>query len=206
METAQAEPPAESVEMPEVIEPAGLAGVPLDARPFLDESLVTQESQEEDDLSAVQPSLEAVETAPLPGETLQKPSQIEIIEGIGPVYSGKLSAAGVTTTAELLQAAADRKGRQTLAETTGITRDMILKWVNRADLMRVPGVGEEYSDLLEAAGVDTVKELRNRNPQNLHLAMTEINAEKRLVRRLPYLSEVQAWVKAAKELEPLITY
>ncbi|HJW91516.1 MAG TPA: DUF4332 domain-containing protein, partial [Anaerolineales bacterium] len=206
VETAQAEPPAESVEMPEVIEPAGLAGVPLDARPFLDESLVTQESQEEDDLSAVQPSLEAVETAPLPGETLQKPSQIEIIEGIGPVYSGKLSAAGVSTTAELLQVAADRMGRQTLADITGISRNLILKWVNRADLMRVPGVGEEYSDLLEAAGVDTVKELRNRNPLNLHTTLAEVHATKGLVRRLPRLSEVQAWVRAAKELEPLVTY
>jgi hypothetical protein len=105
-----------------------------------------------------------------------------------------------------LQAGADRKGRQTLVDTTGISRGLILKWVNRADLMRVPGVGEEYSDLLEAAGVDTVKELRVRVPENLHRTMTEVNADKRLVRRLPHLSEVQAWVQAAKELEPLITY
>ena len=201
-----AEQPAEPFEAAESVEPAGLAGVPLDTSPFLDEGAVTREGQEGDDLPAVEPPLEVVKAAPLPGETRRKPLQIEVVEGVGPVYAAKLAAAGVTTTAELLQAAADRKGRQTLAETTGITRDMILKWVNRADLMRVPGVGEEYSDLLEAAGVDTVKELRNRNPQNLHLAMTEINAEKRLVRRLPYLSEVQAWVKAAKELEPLITY
>jgi PAS domain S-box-containing protein len=198
--------PAEPLETTESVEPSGLAGVPLDTSPFLDEGPVIQESQREDDLSAVEPPLEAVEAAPLPRETRRKPLQIEVIEGIGPAYAAKLAAAGVTTTAQLLHAAADRKGRQTLAEATGLSRDLILKWVNRADLMRVPGVGEEYSDLLEAAGVDTVKELRTRNPQNLHLAMTEVNADKKLVRRLPYLSEVQAWVKVAKELEPLITH
>ena len=81
---------------------------------------------------------------------------------------------------------------------TSISEKLILKWANRADLMRVPGIGEEYSDLLEAAGVDTVKELRRRIPENLHDAMLKVNEQDKLVRRPPHLSEVQAWVEAAK--------
>lgn len=103
-------------------------------------------------------------------------------------------------------AGSSRKGREDLVEKTGISDKLILKWVNKADLMRVPGIGEEYSDLLEEAGVDTVKELRNRVPNNLYQAMLQVNALKRLVRRTPYLSEVEAWVQAAKELEPIMTY
>ncbi|MCK4975724.1 MAG: DUF4332 domain-containing protein, partial [Anaerolineales bacterium] len=83
---------------------------------------------------------------------------------------------------------------------------LILKWVNRADLMRVPGVGEEYSDLLEAAGVDTIKELRNRNPEHLYQALLEVNEQKSLVRRAPHQSEVEAWVQAAEDIDPLLTY
>jgi len=146
------------------------------------------------------PTAEEVEKAK------RKPWQIEVIEGIGPVYADKLAARGITTTSQLLQAGASRKGRQDLTDSTGISRELILKWVNRADLMRVPGIGEEYSDLLEAAGVDTVKELRKRNPENLHLALAEANTRKKLVRRLPHSSEVQAWVAAAKGLEAVVTY
>lgn len=188
---------AEPVEPVESIEPARLAEITLEPSPSL---------EGESGAALVMPAVEAEEGTPSPDETLRKTLPIEIIEGIGPVFADKLAEAGVTTPAQLLQAAADRKGRQNLVETTGISRGLILKWVNRADLMRVPGVGEEYSDLLEAAGVDTVKELRNRVPENLHQTMTDVNSEKHLVRRLPHLSEVQAWVQAAKELEPLITY
>jgi hypothetical protein len=105
-----------------------------------------------------------------------------------------------------LVAAGTRKGRQDLAEKTGISGKLVLKWVNRADLMRVPGIGEEYSDLLEAGGVDTVKELRNRKAENLYKTLTQVNDEKSLVRRPPYLSEVEAWILAAKEIEPRVTY
>jgi predicted flap endonuclease-1-like 5' DNA nuclease len=128
------------------------------------------------------------------------------VEGIGPVYREKLVAAGIRTTTGLLKAAANRKGRVELAEKTGISDKLILEWVNHADLMRVKGVGSEFSDLLEAAGVDTVKELRNRNPQNLHEAIVKTNAEKELVRRVPSLTEVQSWIEHAKLLDPLITY
>jgi predicted flap endonuclease-1-like 5' DNA nuclease len=148
--------------------------------------------------------VEDVEVTPLK----PRPRTIKIItiEGIGPVYAETLAQAGIKTTEDLLKVAATRKGREELVEKTGISGKFILKWVNRADLMRVPGIGEEYSDLLEAAGVDTVRELRNRNPENLYNKMCEINEQKRLVRRTPHQSEVTAWVEAAKTMEPLVTY
>ena len=113
---------------------------------------------------------------------------IRKIEGIGPVNEQRLSEQGITTTEALLAAGASAAGRRQLSKETGLAEDLILEWVNRADLMRVRGVGEEYSDLLEQAGVDTVKELRRRRPDNLHQAMATANAEKHLVRRLPSLS------------------
>lgn len=132
--------------------------------------------------------------------------KIEKIEGIGAKYSEKLQASGIKTTDQLLEAGSSRKGRQVLAEKTGISETLILEWVNLADLLRVPGIGEEYSDLLEEAGVDTVKELRNRNPENLHKALLEANERKDLVRHVPGLSQVEAWIKSAKELEAKVTY
>jgi predicted flap endonuclease-1-like 5' DNA nuclease len=128
------------------------------------------------------------------------------IEGIGTTYADKLAGVGITTTQALLKAGASSKGRKALSEKTGIGEKLILEWVNLADLFRIKGVGEEYSDLLEEAGVDTVKELRNRNPGNLYNALKATNAEKQLVRRTPSLSEVESWVKQAKSLEPLVTY
>lgn len=128
------------------------------------------------------------------------------IEGIGPVYAGKLEAAGIKTTGALLKRAASPKGRKELSSESGLEESQILKWANMADLMRVKGVGEEYSELLEAAGVDTVKELRNRRADNLHAKMVEVNAEKKLVRVLPGLSNVERWVAHAKELDPVMTY
>lgn len=133
-------------------------------------------------------------------------ASIDAIEGIGPKNATKLRKARIRTTEALLKAAANKKGRKALAEETGISEKMVLEWVNRADLMRVKGVGEEYSDLLEAAGVDTVKELRNRNPKNLLKAMVDVNDKKRLVRRLPTESMVDRWVAAAKKLDPMVTY
>ena len=131
---------------------------------------------------------------------------IEKIEGIGPKNAAALAKAGVKTTEGLLKAGATKKGRQELAEKTKISETNILGWVNRADLMRVKGVGEEYSDLLEKAGVDTVKELRNRNAANLWKAMKEVNDKKKLVRALPAQSNVEAWVAHAKQLDPVVKY
>jgi predicted flap endonuclease-1-like 5' DNA nuclease len=131
---------------------------------------------------------------------------IEKIEGIGAVYARKLLEVGVKYTDDLLNQGKSRKGREELVEKTGISSLLILKWVNMADLMRMRGVGEEYSELLKRAGVDTVKELRNRNPFNLYEALAQANETHKLVRRLPTLSDVESWVKEAKESEPLLTY
>jgi predicted flap endonuclease-1-like 5' DNA nuclease len=133
-------------------------------------------------------------------------AKLEIIEGIGPVYAEKLREKGIRTIEALLEAGATPAGRQQLEEKTGIYHALILEWVNLADLMRIKGVGEEYSDLLEEAGVDTVKELRHRVPQHLYQAIVEVNQAKRLVRRLPTLKMVANWVEQAKTLLPKVTY
>jgi predicted flap endonuclease-1-like 5' DNA nuclease len=133
-------------------------------------------------------------------------SSIDTIEGLGHRAATRLRKARVRTTEALLKAASTRRGRRNLAEETGLGERMILEWVNRADLMRVKGVGEEYSDLLEAAGVDTIKELRRRNPRNLLGTMVEVNNKKRLVRRLPTEAMVAKWVDYAKTLEPIVKY
>ncbi len=131
---------------------------------------------------------------------------IEEIEGIGRIYAERLKRSGIHSTDDLLKAAGSRKGRRALAEKTGLSILRILEWVNRADLMRVPGVGGEYSDLLEAGGVDTVKELRQRNPENLWGALRRANARKHLVRRVPTLEEVQAWVASAGKMKAMVKY
>ena len=132
--------------------------------------------------------------------------KIDEIEGIGPAYKEKLNGAGINTTDDLLDAGGDKKGRADLAEKTGVSESQILKWTNMADLMRISGVGEEFSELLEAAGVDTVKELRNRNAENLAAKMAEVNEEKKLTRAVPSASQVEKWVEQAKTLDPKITY
>ncbi len=128
------------------------------------------------------------------------------IEGIGKVYAQKLGDVGLTTVEALLKAGASPKGRQALEEKTGISGKLILEWVNLADLFRIKGVGEEYSDLLEEAGVDTVPELAQRNAENLYAKLAETNAAKELVRRLPSQSQVADWVEQAKALPRVVTY
>jgi predicted flap endonuclease-1-like 5' DNA nuclease len=128
------------------------------------------------------------------------------IEGIGQVYTQKLNEAGLQTTQDLLEACKTPKGREELAEKTGIGDKLILEWANLADLFRIKGIGEEYSDLLEEAGVDTVPELAQRNPENLYAKLAEVNADKNLVRRLPAASQVADWVAQAKALPRVITY
>ncbi len=133
------------------------------------------------------------------------PTLVEI-EGIGPVNAAKLNEAGVRGTNGLLQMGGSRKGREELAKATGFSTKTILEWVNRADLFRVDGVGTQYSDLLEAAGVDTVVELAQRKPEALLASMTTVNVKKNLVNQLPALSQVQAWVACAKTLERAVEY
>ncbi|MDJ0925315.1 MAG: DUF4332 domain-containing protein [Acidimicrobiia bacterium] len=133
-------------------------------------------------------------------------ASIDAIEGIGHKQATSLRKARIRTVEALLKKGSTRKGRRDIASATRISEKLILEWVNRADLMRVRGVGEEYSDLLEAAGVDTVKELRRRNPGNLLASMVEVNNKKRLVRRLPTEAMVERWVEHARELDAVIKY
>ncbi|MCB2102678.1 MAG: DUF4332 domain-containing protein [Rhodobacterales bacterium] len=128
------------------------------------------------------------------------------IEGIGATYAAKLTDAGVTSIENLLEQGATPKGRKDLEAATGISGKLILRWINMADLFRIKGVGEEYSDLLEAAGVDTVPELAQRNAANLHAKMIEVNEEKKLVRSVPGASQVADWVAQAKDLDRVVTY
>ena len=128
------------------------------------------------------------------------------VEGIGGKYAQKLEAAGLRTTNDLLKKGSTPKGREEIAEKSGISGKLVLEWVNHVDLYRIKGVASEYSDLLEEAGVDTVPELAQRKPENLYKKMVEVNQAKKLVRRLPVLSQVEDWVRQAKEMPRIITY
>ena len=133
-------------------------------------------------------------------------AKLSEIEGVGPSYEAKLNAVGVKTVEGLLKAGATKKGRLGLAEQSGISEKLVLEWVNAADLFRIRGVGSEYADLLEEAGVDTVVELSNRKPENLFKKLVEVNAEKKLVRKLPTEAQVAEWVKEAGKLPRVIEY
>ncbi len=128
------------------------------------------------------------------------------IEGIGEVYREKLVSYGLKTVEALLKQGASSSGRSKIAYGTGISSGLILEWVNHADLWRIKGVGEEYSDLLEEAGVDTVVELAQRNAENLYVKIKEVNMAKKLVRRLPSEKQVADWVSKAKWLPRVVTY
>ena len=128
------------------------------------------------------------------------------IEGIGDVYAQKLIAAGINKVSELLEKCAAPKGRKALAEETGISEKLIMKWTNHADLFRINGVGPQFAELLEAAGVDTVKEFRHRVAENLQPKLEETNAAKNICNRVPAVSEIQKMIDQAKELEPKMTY
>ena len=128
------------------------------------------------------------------------------VEGIGPVYAEQLGAVGVKTTDDLLERGAKPKGRDDLEAATGIAHALILKWVNRVDLYRIKGVGSEYSDLLEIAGVDSPAELAHRNPANLTETMAEANAARSLVRRIPTLEMVTAWIEESKKLPKIVEH
>ena len=128
------------------------------------------------------------------------------IEGVGDVYAEKLITAGINKVSELLEKCAAPKGRKELAEATGISEKLILKWTNHADLFRINGVGPQFAELLEAAGVDTVKEFRHRVAENLQPKLAEVNEQKNICNRVPAVSEIQKMIDQAKELEPKVTY
>lgn len=128
------------------------------------------------------------------------------IEGVGEVYAQKLNAAGIKTAEDLLEKCAKKKGRVLLAEETGISEKLILKWTNHSDLFRVKGIAGQFAELLEAAGVDTVKEFRHRIPANLHAKLVATNEAKNLCNRIPSVTELEKMIAQAKELEPLISY
>jgi nucleotidyltransferase/DNA polymerase involved in DNA repair len=131
---------------------------------------------------------------------------IESIEGIGPSNSEKLEKANIRSISDLLDKCYSRTGRRDTSELTGISEAKLLDWTNMADLFRVQGVGGQFAELLKASGVDTIKELKNRNPLNLHQKMAEVNKQKKLVRQIPGLSKVKMFVMYAKTLDPVILY
>lgn len=132
--------------------------------------------------------------------------KIDQIEGIGEVYAAKLQEAGINTTDDLLEKCASKKGRATVAEETGISEKLILKWTNHADLMRIKGIAGQFAELLEAGGVDTVKEFRHRVAANLQPKLVEINDAKNLCGRVPSVSELEKMIEEAKTLDPKVTY
>lgn len=133
-------------------------------------------------------------------------ANIKEIEGIGPAFGKKLEAAGAVTSESLLKQGASKSGRKKIATETEIPEAKILEFVNMADLMRVKGVGAQFAELLKATGVDTLKELRTRNAQNLHAALEEVNAKKKLTRRVPSLSMIEDFIAHAKKETPVVTY
>ena len=211
MEDAEAPAEPEAAVIAEVPAVAVAAFAAMAAEP--EEVVMAEPQMEPEAAAAVTMATEPEVAAPVEEKAVEVPAHaarpkvpIDTIEGIGPVYKAKLKELGIETVASLLELGASRKGREELAANSAISEALVLKWVNMADLMRISGVGEEYSELLEAAGVDTVKELRNRNPENLLKAMLEANQQHAMVRRTPHLSEVESWVAQAKLLDPVITY
>ena len=128
------------------------------------------------------------------------------IEGVGEAFAEKLIAAGIKTDADRLEKCAKPAGRKALAEATGISPKLILKWTNHCDLYRVNGVGPQFAELLEASGVDTVKELKHRVAENLQKKLEEVNAAKNLTNRVPTVAEVQKMIDQAKELPAMVEY
>ena len=132
--------------------------------------------------------------------------KIKDIEGVGPAYGDKLEEIGVHSVADLLERCCDLRGRRGVSAETGITEKLLLRWVNHADLMRVKGIGPQYAELLEASGVDTVKELATRNAVNLAASLTDTNAAKSLANVNPSEAVVAAWVAQARALNPAVSH
>jgi uncharacterized membrane protein HdeD (DUF308 family)/predicted flap endonuclease-1-like 5' DNA nuclease len=160
----------------------------------------------EEDTDSEEVEKDTVEIDDTPVKKAKSGPDVSTIEGIGPKYSEALKEQGVDSPQALLEAGATSKGRKSLAEKTGLSPKLILAWVNQADLMRIKGVGSEFADLLEKAGVDTVPELARRNASNLHAKVVEVNEEKHLVRQVPSPQKVESWVAEAKELDRVVQY
>jgi predicted RecB family nuclease len=131
---------------------------------------------------------------------------IQEIEGIGPVYQEKLANAGIKTVEALLEKGATPVGRKNISNESGLSESVILDWVNMADLFRINGVAGQFAELLKVSGVDTIKELRNRNPENLHIALVETNSYKNLTKVIPNVETISGFINQAKDLSPVITY
>ena len=132
--------------------------------------------------------------------------KLSYVEGIGPSYEAKLNSIGIKTTEAFFKLAATKKGRKELAEKTEISEKLILEWTNHIDLFRITGVGAEYADLLEEAGVDTVAELAGRRADNLFKKIIDLNETKKLVRKLPTEKQVGVWIEEAKSLPRGVEY
>jgi uncharacterized membrane protein len=172
-----------------------------------DEMMIVLVPEKQEEMIASVPEKEEEIAASMPEKlVIPIPKGLKYIEGIGDVYGEKLKAAGIRNVMELLDKGCTPQGRKEIAETTGISEKLVLRWVNMADLYRIHGIGKEYSELLEAAGVDTVPELAQRVPANLLGKMTDVNAQRKMVRRLPVLSQVDSWVTQARNLPRVMTY
>lgn len=132
--------------------------------------------------------------------------KVSDIEGIGPAFEAKLNEIGIKNVDQLLEKGGSAAGRKEIEEQTGIDHKRVLDWVGMADMFRVKGIASQFAELLKAAGVDTIKELRNRNAENLHKKLEEVNAEKKLTKAVPRLDQIEDFIGQAKELEPKVTY
>jgi predicted flap endonuclease-1-like 5' DNA nuclease len=132
--------------------------------------------------------------------------KISEIEGIGPAYSSKLEKTGISTVDALLKKGCTKAGRKSIATESGIDEGKILDFVNMADLVRIKGIGSQFAELLKVSGVDTVKELRNRNAENLHSKLCEVHAEKKVTRVVPGEGQIEGFIEQAKNLPPMVTY
>jgi predicted flap endonuclease-1-like 5' DNA nuclease len=211
------EVPKESVDLAPIVAPQSTVvetpkeTEPVDTTPMVAtqstivESQMQAESSQIDDVKTEQAGSRKDGRKPTP-KTRDHGSKLHDIEGIGPVNAEKLGSIGIYTTSDLLESGATPHERIELAEKTGISPKLILEWVNLSDLFRIKGIGEEYSDLLEEAGVDTVVELAHRNAVNLHAKILEVNEAKKLVRRPPSQAMIEGWIRDAKNLPRKIEY
>lgn len=133
-------------------------------------------------------------------------AKIEEIEGIGPVFAQKLGLSGITTSEELLEQGATAAGRKKICDGCGVSHALLLRWVNHADLFRISGIGQQYAELLEAAGVDSVPELAQRAAANLHSKLVEVHEKRKLTGRVPALSQVEDWIRQAAQLPVIVTH
>ena len=204
---AKEEPPAAEVAAPVVEAEAPVAAVGVAAAVGAGEAAGAEPAPTVDAAeAAVAAHLKQLEATLSASDLGNLREKVDFIEGVGATYGAKLNQAGIVTVMDLLQRGATRKGRADLVAATGIHAGLILTWVNHADLFRIKGVGKQFGELLEAAGVDTVVELGQRNPANLFTRLTQVNVEKKLAGRSPRQDEVNKWVEQAKGLPRVVEY